>query len=73
MQGELKGFDQTTNVILSGSTERVFSTEEGVEEVPLGVYIIRGDNIVRSSRPSTESLKCMDGKLIQWRQTMYRR
>ncbi|BGP31891.1 U4/U6-U5 snRNP complex subunit LSM8 [Rhodotorula toruloides] len=43
--GELRGFDQTTNVILSGSTERVFSADEGVEEVPLGVYIVRGDNI----------------------------
>lgn len=40
------GFDQTTNVILSDSTERVYSMEEGVEEVPLGLYIVRGDNIV---------------------------
>jgi hypothetical protein len=45
MQGELKGFDQTTNVILSGSTERVFSIDEPVEEVPLGLYMIRGDNM----------------------------
>ncbi|GAA5930224.1 hypothetical protein JCM1841_000608 [Sporobolomyces salmonicolor] len=43
--GELQGFDQTTNVILASSTERVYSLEEGVEEVPLGVYIVRGDNI----------------------------
>ncbi|KAI5476351.1 U6 snRNA-associated Sm-like protein LSm8 [Pseudohyphozyma bogoriensis] len=43
--GELKGFDQTTNVILSNSLERVFSIDEGVEEVPLGLYIVRGDNI----------------------------
>lgn len=43
----------------------MFSTEEGVEEVPLGVYIIRGDNIVRSSRPSTESFAFgVEGKLI---------
>lgn len=46
LQGELKGFDQTTNVILTGSTERVYSLEEGVEEVELGLYIVRGDNIV---------------------------
>ncbi|KAK4048037.1 U6 snRNA-associated Sm-like protein LSm8 [Microbotryomycetes sp. JL201] len=45
MQGELKGFDQTTNVILSGSTERVYSMDEGVEEVDLGLYLVRGDNI----------------------------
>ncbi|CAD6578281.1 MAG: hypothetical protein CYPHOPRED_000495 [Cyphobasidiales sp. Tagirdzhanova-0007] len=43
--GQLKGFDQTTNVILAGSTERVFSDDEPVEQVPLGLYIIRGDNI----------------------------
>lgn len=46
-QGELKGFDQTTNVILSHSSERVYSMDEGVEEVELGLYVVRGDNIVR--------------------------
>ncbi|GAA6063677.1 hypothetical protein JCM10212_000413 [Sporobolomyces blumeae] len=60
--GELKGFDQTTNVILSGSTERVFSTDdEGTEEVPLGVYIIRGDNIALIGEVDVE----MD-KGIEW-------
>ena len=43
--GKLKGFDQTVNVILNESHERVYSTSSGVEEVPLGLYIIRGDNI----------------------------
>ncbi|KAL7008149.1 snRNP Sm protein [Cystobasidiomycetes sp. EMM_F5] len=43
--GELKGFDQTTNIILSGSSERIFSIDEPVEEVPLGIYLIRGDNM----------------------------
>eukprot|EP01086_Lenisia_limosa_P013501 TRINITY_DN42698_c0_g1_i1.p1 TRINITY_DN42698_c0_g1~~TRINITY_DN42698_c0_g1_i1.p1 ORF type:complete len:100 (+),score=29.31 TRINITY_DN42698_c0_g1_i1:43-300(+) len=43
--GEMKGFDQTINVILSKCHERVYSTDVGVEIVPLGVYIIRGDNI----------------------------
>lgn len=45
-QGELTGFDQTINVILSASVERVYSLDEPVEEVPLGLYIVRGDNIV---------------------------
>ncbi|KAF0396452.1 U6 snRNA-associated Sm-like protein LSm8 [Gigaspora margarita] len=44
--GTFKGFDQTTNVILSSCHERVFSETEGVETLPLGLYIIRGDNIV---------------------------
>ncbi|GJN89310.1 hypothetical protein Rhopal_002290-T1 [Rhodotorula paludigena] len=58
--GELKGFDQTTNVILSGSTERVYSADEGVEEVPLGVYIVRGDNITLIGEFDVEADKQID-------------
>lgn len=43
--GTLKGFDQTINVILDESHERVFSTTAGIEQVVLGLHIIRGDNI----------------------------
>ncbi|KAF9591055.1 hypothetical protein IFM89_001265 [Coptis chinensis] len=43
--GVLKGFDQATNIILDESHERVFSTKEGVKQLVLGFYIIRGDNI----------------------------
>lgn len=43
--GVLRGFDQTSNVILSDCQERVFDTEKGVEQVVLGLYVIRGDNI----------------------------
>jgi len=49
LQGTLKGFDQTTNIILSGSIERVFHHEEPVEEVDLGIYLIRGDNMQAAS------------------------
>lgn len=42
--GVLKGFDQLTNVILSNSNERVYSIN-GIEQVFLGLYIIRGDNV----------------------------
>jgi len=44
-QGTLKGFDQTINLILDDSHERVYSTSQGVEQVILGLYIIRGDNV----------------------------
>ncbi len=44
LQGLLKGHDQTANVILQNCVERVYSTQ-GVESVPLGLYIIRGDNM----------------------------
>ncbi|XP_067127184.1 U6 snRNA-associated Sm-like protein LSm8 [Centruroides vittatus] len=43
--GTLKGFDQTINLILDESHERVYSSTQGVEQVVLGLYIIRGDNI----------------------------
>ncbi|KAJ8603786.1 hypothetical protein CTAYLR_000187 [Chrysophaeum taylorii] len=43
--GQLRGFDQVTNVILDECHERVFSMEAGVEQVVHGLYIIRGDNI----------------------------
>ncbi|UJR23417.1 hypothetical protein I4U23_026423 [Adineta vaga] len=43
--GTLRGFDQTINIILEDSYERVFSSASGVEQVLLGLYIIRGDNV----------------------------
>ncbi|KAJ8559685.1 sm-like protein LSM8 [Lycium barbarum] len=43
--GILRGFDQATNLILDESHERVYSTKEGVQQLVLGLYIIRGDNI----------------------------
>merc|ERR1712018_1110248 len=43
--GNLKGFDQNINLILNDSHERVFSTTSGVEKVPLGLYVIRGDTV----------------------------
>ncbi|KAJ6895910.1 hypothetical protein NC651_022212 [Populus alba x Populus x berolinensis] len=45
IQGVLKGFDQATNIILDESHERVYSTKEGVQQLVLGLYIVRGDNI----------------------------
>ncbi len=43
--GSLRGFDQTINIILDDSYERVISATDGVEQVLLGIYIIRGDNV----------------------------
>lgn len=43
--GTLKGFDQLINVILDEAHERIYSTNAGVEQVMLGLYVIRGDNI----------------------------
>jgi U6 snRNA-associated Sm-like protein LSm8 len=43
--GMMKGFDQTINVVLEDSHERVYSESAGVAQIPLGLYILRGDNI----------------------------
>ncbi|KAH8301898.1 hypothetical protein KR044_000459 [Drosophila immigrans] len=43
--GTLKGFDQTINIIIDECHERVFSTSAGIEQIVLGLHIIRGDNI----------------------------
>ena len=56
--GVLKGFDQALNVILEECHERVYSTDAGVEQVVLGLYIIRGDNIAIVGEMDTE----LDGK-----------
>jgi U6 snRNA-associated Sm-like protein LSm8 len=39
----MAGFDQKSNVVLSDSKERVYSMDEGVEEIPLGLYLVKGD------------------------------
>jgi len=44
--GVMAGYDQKSNVVLSDSKERVYSIEEGVEEIPLGLYLVKGDQIV---------------------------
>jgi U6 snRNA-associated Sm-like protein LSm8 len=43
--GTLRGFDQTINIILEKTHERIYSVEQGVVQNDLGLYLIRGDNI----------------------------
>eukprot|EP00008_Paramoeba_atlantica_P003083 CAMPEP_0201489728 /NCGR_PEP_ID=MMETSP0151_2-20130828/23460_1 /ASSEMBLY_ACC=CAM_ASM_000257 /TAXON_ID=200890 /ORGANISM="Paramoeba atlantica, Strain 621/1 / CCAP 1560/9" /LENGTH=95 /DNA_ID=CAMNT_0047875413 /DNA_START=117 /DNA_END=404 /DNA_ORIENTATION=- len=42
--GVLQGVDQMTNVILVDCHERVYD-RSGTQKVPLGLYLVRGDNI----------------------------
>ncbi|KAG6811029.1 hypothetical protein H0H92_009299 [Tricholoma furcatifolium] len=44
--GTLAGYDQKSNVVLADSKERVYSLDEGVEEQPLGLYLVKGDMII---------------------------
>lgn len=41
----MAGYDQKSNVVLSDSKERVYSPDEGVEEIPLGLYLVKGDQM----------------------------
>ncbi|KAI1132484.1 like-Sm domain-containing protein [Nemania abortiva] len=46
--GNLLSCDQQTNLVLGQTVERVIRTpddEEGSTEMPLGLYIVRGDNV----------------------------
>ncbi|XP_045043993.1 U6 snRNA-associated Sm-like protein LSm8 [Desmodus rotundus] len=43
--GTLNGFDQTINLIVDESYERVFSSSQEVEQMVLGLYIIRRVNV----------------------------
>lgn len=46
--GKLISCDQATNLVMSNTIERVIRTPDDPEpsaEVPLGLYIIRGDNV----------------------------
>ncbi|KAL7273344.1 U4/U6-U5 snRNP complex subunit LSM8 [Rhizina undulata] len=48
LTGKLLGYDQTTNLILSQTVERIFTapgSDEATQEVEHGLYLIRGDNV----------------------------
>lgn len=57
--GTLKGCDQTVNLILDDSHERVYSSS-GVEQVTLGLYIVRGDNVALIGEVDEEVDKKID-------------
>ncbi|KAI7870683.1 hypothetical protein BDF14DRAFT_1879272 [Spinellus fusiger] len=57
--GNLKGTDQTANIILEKCHERVFSME-GTETVPLGLYMIRGDSIATIGEIDAEKEEELD-------------
>ena len=43
--GILVGVDPVQNLILNEAHERVYSEDADAEIVPLGLYVIRGDNV----------------------------
>jgi U6 snRNA-associated Sm-like protein LSm8 len=64
MVGTLHSCDNSMNLVLQDSTERIIrpaDEEEPSEEVPLGLYIIRGDSVAVVGRLDEE----LDGR-IDW-------
>ncbi|KAH7023070.1 hypothetical protein BGZ61DRAFT_525453 [Ilyonectria robusta] len=46
--GTLAACDQSTNLVLNSATERIIRTTDDPEpsaQVPLGLYLVRGDNV----------------------------
>ena len=43
--GQLRGVDQTTNIVLANCQERIFCEEEGCTVTELGLFMVRGDNM----------------------------
>ena len=43
--GTLTAFDQSTNIVLNKCTEKVVHEDAPVEIIPLGLYLLRGDNM----------------------------
>ncbi|ODV84581.1 hypothetical protein CANARDRAFT_223461 [[Candida] arabinofermentans NRRL YB-2248] len=44
--GILEGYDKTINLVLSSTIERIFSIDEPKNDIELGTYLIRGDQVV---------------------------
>ena len=62
--GTLRGVDQVTNIVLDKCHERVYS-EAGVEQVPLGLFIVRGDNVAVIGDIDTAKEERVDFSLVR--------
>ncbi|KAK8861466.1 hypothetical protein IAR55_002286 [Kwoniella newhampshirensis] len=63
--GKLKGFDIRTNLILAECVEREYSSDQGVEMIPLGLYMIKGDNVAVVSELDEEKDSMVDYTEVQ--------
>lgn len=63
--GILKSFDQSMNLVMNNCYEKVYSQEEGVEFLKLGLYFLRGDNVAIVSEIDENLEKQVDYKEIR--------
>eukprot|EP00580_Thalassiosira_gravida_P006146 CAMPEP_0201634164 /NCGR_PEP_ID=MMETSP0493-20130528/7208_1 /ASSEMBLY_ACC=CAM_ASM_000838 /TAXON_ID=420259 /ORGANISM="Thalassiosira gravida, Strain GMp14c1" /LENGTH=104 /DNA_ID=CAMNT_0048105983 /DNA_START=125 /DNA_END=439 /DNA_ORIENTATION=- len=45
ISGILQGYDQLQNLVLVKSYEKVYSLDNPMERVDLGLFVVRGDNV----------------------------
>jgi len=57
--GTLRAFDQNLNFVLDNCIERIFSTQ-GVEEIELGAYFLRGENVCVASEINEQIEQSID-------------
>ncbi|KAL6867877.1 hypothetical protein J3F83DRAFT_738368 [Trichoderma novae-zelandiae] len=66
--GELAACDQSTNLVLKGAVERIIRTPDDPEpsaEVPLGLYLVRGDNVCSVGLVDPALDKSIDWTLVK--------
>jgi U6 snRNA-associated Sm-like protein LSm8 len=63
--GILKSLDQSMNIILNNCYEKIYSLDEGVSFQKIGLYMIRGDNIMIVSEVDENLEKQIDLKEIK--------
>ncbi|CDJ44978.1 small nuclear ribonucleoprotein, putative [Eimeria necatrix] len=63
--GTLIAFDQSTNIVLNKCAEKVVHEDAPVEIVPLGLYLLRGDNIAVVGQVDEDVEKSIDASGVR--------
>jgi U6 snRNA-associated Sm-like protein LSm8 len=63
--GFLKSFDQSMNLFLKDCFEKIYTKEEGVNFLKMGLYMIRGDNVAIVSEVDESLEKHIDYSAIK--------
>lgn len=66
--GNLEGYDQNVNLILTQSKERVFKQDKPTVDIDLGIIVLRGDDIVCIGEIDDSIEGLVDYKKIQAKQ-----
>ncbi|KAJ3250388.1 hypothetical protein HDU77_006722 [Chytriomyces hyalinus] len=64
IMGELKGFDQTCTLILKKAVERIIQKNDATEEIPLGLYVVRGPDVALVGEMDAEREDAIDWEQV---------